>query len=172
MKITKLRISTIPILSTILVATLLVTSCGLITDLKIALASSGPLVSLLVSKGLLKQDKADAITKDFKDAVNVADVLDKATKTATTTGQKLDAAQTAERAWVAIYKRGNFGSNQAIKTAADIADGIFASIVLFYGGQPASPSHVPRANRPRTEKELADSIKAQTQALKRALEAK
>jgi hypothetical protein len=159
---------------------LLVTSCGLITDLKIALASSGPLVNLLVSKNLITEDSAKAITQDFKDAVNAADVLDKATKTATTTAQKLDAAQTAERAWVAIYKRGDFGDNAAIKTAADIADGIFASIVLFYGGQPASASHIPRSVRaPRTEaereaqkKQFADAIKAQTQALKRALEAK
>lgn len=142
--------------------------CGFVSDLKIALASSGPLVTILVNKGVISQAKADFIRQDFGDAVDVVAVLDAKFKVAAGVPEKLAAAQQAETSWRAIYERGHFGVNPAVLDAANIADAIFATIVAYYGGRPVSLS-VSAKTAPKTEKALAETIKAKIKELKEKL---
>ena len=162
----KAKIIAAPIFALIL----LFTSCGLITSLKAALASAGPLVTVLARSGAINEANAQAILRDFSDGVTVAEELNANIKIATTKGMKAAAALKAERKWIEIINRGDFGTNLKIQTAANIADGIFASIVLFYGGVPTSMAHVPPSASNKSDKDMKMSIEAQIDHLKRTLE--
>lgn len=154
----------------LLAAVLFVASCELLTSLRVALASAGPLVTSLANAGVFPKSKADAILQDFSDGVRVAEGLKANIDLADTKGQKIAAAQKAQREWLAIYARGNFGANPKIQTAANIADGIFASLVLYYGGVPVSMAHLPPGATPTNDADFKRSIDQQIDQLKKALE--
>ncbi len=77
------------------------------------------------------------------------------------------AAQKALATWRSIYERGDFGHNSKILTAANIADGIFTSIALYYGAvPPAAPGAAKTVERAPTEAEL----NAQVERLRAAMQ--
>jgi len=145
---------------------------GFIASLKTAIASSGPLLSVLVNKKVLSQEKADFIRSDFNAAVDVVAELDKDFKAATNTGDKLAAAQKAERAWKAIYAQGHFGANATILEVANIVDAVFASVVAYYGGGPRASLTSRSGARIDSEEALAQHVKERAERIKELLKVK
>lgn len=139
----------------------------LFIGLHIALASSGPLLALLVGQGKLSQQKADWIRADFKSSVDIADALKDNVASATDTAGKLAAAQKAYRAFKDVYTLGHFGLDPTILAAANIADGVFVAIVELYGGHVDSVA--PHATEPMSETEKRAAIEAKIEDLKVAL---
>jgi hypothetical protein len=118
----------------------LLTGCGgsnVIKSFRLALAASGPLVSSLVNSGAIPQSKASAILQDFSDGAACADTLQSDFKLVAKDDpdarrKKLTASVTAMRCFRVIIGRQNFAAHPKVKTASEIADGILASLVIFY----------------------------------------
>lgn len=153
-------------------------ACGgnVIKSLRVALASSGPLVDSLVAAGVINRDKATAIIADFTDGSQVA--LDLQTDFAAIAKDdpqakalKLAAALKAARAWQAIVNRHDFAANDRIQNAANIVTAILASLVIFYSDAPVRTSaRVPRGTvKAPDEQALERQLKQQVEDLKTAL---
>ena len=151
---------------------------GLIKSFRVALASSGPLVNSLAASGVIPQSKATAIITDFNDGAGCALTLQNEFNAIPDdisereqTAQKLNASVRGLRCWRTIIDRQNFAAHVRVKQAADIAEGILASMVVFYsepGEMRASAESAPVTAR--NEKELEEKLKAQIKELERALE--
>lgn len=154
-------------------------SSSAIRSFRAALAASGPLVNSLAASGAIPQNRATAIISDFDAGAQCALTLqnafaaipDGATDREKTT-QKLNASIGALRCWRAIIDHQNFAVNARIKQAADIAEGILASMVVFYsepGEIRASVEREATVTAARDEKELERQLKQQVEALKAAM---
>jgi hypothetical protein len=136
-----------------------------VTELRIVLAASGPLVSSLEASGVLPASIGANVIQDFTDEANaVGDFSAALTACGTDNQCKANAAETLFNQSEAIYQRGHFGSNVKILTAANIARGIFESIKLYYASR--APNAKVSAVRTPTDKEL----KAKVQELKLAMQ--
>lgn len=150
-------------ITSIFLLAVLLTACGgidkLVTSLRMALVGGAPLVDFLVSQGKISQAKADALKTDFGDAITVVSALgDDLDAAGNDKIKQLAAAQKAEQAWLAIYGRGDFGANPQLFTVATIANGIFSSILTYFGGGPPQLTDKPSEN---TIKAQIDSLKAE-----------
>lgn len=163
----------------LVLATALLTACGgtLLGSLRAALAASPPLVNALVASGAITRPKADLIVRDFSDGATCAEGIrndfaaipsDAPDKKA----RKLSASVTGMRCFRVIIDRQNFAAHPRIQTAANIADGIFASLVVFYsepGAMRADASRSPGTVSASDEKELEARLKIKVDELERAL---
>lgn len=156
-------------------------ACGgtdLIRSFRVALAASGPLINSLVGSGVIKQSDATLITKDFSDGVTCADTLHVAFKAIAkddpnAKSKKLNASVSGFRCFRLIVQRRNFEKHPKVKNAADIAEGILASLVVFYsepGQIVASAESSTRVVSASDEKDLEAKLKRQIDELKAALE--
>lgn len=165
----------------VLVITLVLAACGgsdLIRTFRVALAASGPLVNSLVASGAIQQSDASAIIGDFGDGAACADTLHTAFNAIpkdapNAKSQKLNASVNGLRCFRQILQRRNFDKHARVKQSADIAEGILASLVVFYsepGQIVARDRGATRAITAKDEKELEKKLKRQIEELKATLE--
>lgn len=155
-------------------------SPDVIKSFRLALASSGPLVNALASSGAIPQSRVTAIIADFDAAAQCGLVLQemfsaipKDLPANEIKSRKLNASVNALRCFRAIVQRQNFGSNPRIQQVADIAEGILASLVVFYsdsGAMTASAESTPNVITASNEKDLEVRLKAQVKALEKAMQ--
>jgi hypothetical protein len=150
-----------------------------VKSFRVALASSGPLVNSLVNSGAIPQSKATAIIADFDAGAGCALTLQNEFSAIPSdltdgekTSRKLNASVNALRCWRLIINRQNFAVHPRIKQAADIAEGILASLVVFY----SEPGEIRASARPsatvtaRDEKQLERQLDDQVAALKKSMQ--
>ncbi|HEX5704849.1 MAG TPA: hypothetical protein VFX97_16750 [Pyrinomonadaceae bacterium] len=150
------------------------TACGgnVLTTVRLALASSGPLVNSLVAAGVLKQEQAGPIITDFTDGSNVALTLQTDFKAcAKDRPCKLRAAQKAETGFRAIINRQHFAANPRVQQIADIASGILSSLVIFYGGTSPNATVMVAmdAGPPLTDDQIEARVKPDADKLKQLM---
>lgn len=148
------------------------TACGggSLVTFRLALASSGPLVSSLVASGALKQEQAGPIIADFTDGAGIALALQTDFKACDKDRPcKLRAAQKAETGFRTIIDRHHFAANARINQIADIADGILASLVIFYGGGSTSTAMAVQPNL--TDEQIEAQVKPDIEKLKQLMKA-
>lgn len=159
---------------------ILLAACGkgLITSFRIALASSAPLVNSLVASGAIPREKAAAVIADFDAGAVCGQTLQadfaaisKDLPADQKKALKLTASTKAFRCFRVVIDRQNFALHPRLQQAANIADGILASLVLFYGGGPAAPSDAARAATVHalSEESMERQVKAQVKALEAAM---
>lgn len=153
-------------------------SSSAIKSFRLALASSGPLVNSLVAAGAIPQTKATAIIADFDAGAQCALTLQSdfnaipgELSERERTARKLNASVNALRCWRAIISRQNFAVHARVQQAADIAEGILASMVVFYSepGEMRASAERSATVTARNEKELEAQLKKQVEELKRAM---
>lgn len=154
------------------------TACGggtFIKSFRVALAASGPLVNSLVASGAIPQSKASDIIRDFNDGAQCAQTLQTAFSAIPKDDPdanrlKLSASVNAMRCWRVIVNRQNFALNPRIQQAADIADGILASMVVFYSEDGVMVNEVGRPTaKARDEKDLEKQMKEKIKELEAKL---
>lgn len=156
-------------------------SSSVIKSFRVALASSGPLVNSLASSGVIPQAKVSVIIADFDAAAQCGLILQemfsaipKDLPANEIRSRKLNASVNALRCFRTIVQRQNFGSNPRLQQVADIADGILASLVVFYS-EPGEMRASAIENSPnaasvaRNEKDLEAQLKVRVEALERAM---
>lgn len=163
----------------LLIWALMFPSCNTtaIRAFRAALEASPALTNSLVAAHIITQAQADMVTRDFKDGADVALQLDADFKAIPSNApdkraRKLTASVKAERAWRAIIARHNFAINSRVQQAADIADGILSSLVVFYsesGPLVASANARATVTNARDEKELEKRLSEEVDRLKQAL---
>lgn len=149
---------------------------NVIKTFRLAIAASSPLVNSLVSAGAIPQNRATAIIADFdagaqcgltlqndfaaipKDAVNDRSL-------------KLAASQKAFTCFRAIINRQNFAAHPRLQQAANIADGILASLVIFYSDATPMADALPTTATiaAKDEKDLMRQMELQVETLERAM---
>lgn len=130
------------------------------TDLRVALAASGPLI-----ESLNLGSQRGAVIADFTDLANGAATFANELKACgSATPCKLDAATKFESLFDSVIARGHFGLSPKLQTVENILRGIIASARIYFGGE-SSSSNARMAGKPVTE----DSIKAQIDELKKAM---
>lgn len=168
-------------LAALALAAVLFINCGGATILKsfrVALASSGPLVNSLVASGAISSTKATAIIADFDAGAQcgltlegafaaIPDDLPEREKTA----RKLNASVAGLRCFKVVIDRRNFATHPRIQQVAAIAEGVLASLVVFYSepGEMRASAEGVATVKARNEKELEVQLKAQVETLKRAM---
>jgi hypothetical protein len=153
-------------------------SSSAIKSFRLALISSTPLVNSLVAAGAIPQTRATAIIADFdagaacaltlqSEFAAIPDDLTDREKTA----QKLNASVRALRCWRDVINRQNFAAHARVKQVVDIADGILASMVVFYSepGEMRASTEPAASVKARDEKDLERQLKAQVEELKAAM---
>lgn len=153
-------------------------SSSAIKSFRLALASSGPLVNSLVAAGAIDSTRANLLITDFNDAAgcgltlqNTFAAIDPDLPDRERTTQKLNASVNALRCFRAIVQRQNFASNVKVQNVANIAEGILASLVVFYSepGEMRASAERTASVTARNEKELEAQLKRQVEELKRAM---
>lgn len=172
------------VLSLLLTIVLKASGCGaadLFKGFQVALQSSRPLVTSLVSSGVLNQTQADAIVTDFGEgaqcgvtAANAFAAIPGDLPANEKKARKFSASQTALQCFRVIVQRRNFASHPRIQNAADIADGILASLVIFYSSGAQRTAINARNTSTRTvdatsEDELEERLRNRVKELKAAL---
>lgn len=144
--------------------------CGgstLLKSFRIALASSAPLVNSLVAAGAIPQGKATAIIADFDAGAQCGLALQNEFSTATTRAEKFAASSRALTCFRIIINRQNFAAHPRIQQAANIAEGILKSLVIFYSDSSDTTTGPRRA--PVSEKVFEERMKQQVELLKATL---
>jgi hypothetical protein len=154
--------------------------CGgssLLKSFRIALASSSPLVNSLANAGVIPQTKATAIIADFNDGATCGlnlqeafNAIPKDLPASEIRSRKFQSSQSALTCFRAIINRQNFAANQRIQTAANIAEGILASLVIFYSSDATATVPSRNAVIARDEKDLEQKLKVRIDALEAALQ--
>lgn len=145
---------------------------NLIRSLRAALAASKPLVDSLVAAGVIAQSIATAVIADFGSGADAVGRFSTALAGISSNdpdklGKQLAAAQQLERDWRAIVLHGNFASHPRIQSAANIADGIFSALVIYFGGTPLGAQ---RGAQAMSHKQVEKHLDQQVHALKLALQ--
>ncbi len=151
---------------------------NVIRSFRLAIAASGPLVNALVAAGAIPENRATAIIADFDAAaqcgLTLQDDFAAIAKDATDArARKLAASQKAFNCFRVILNRQNFAVHPRLQQVANIADGILASLVVFYSsGTPG----IAAASLPTTatiaakdEKDLLRQMELQVEALEKAM---
>lgn len=167
--------------ATLLLVIILEFGCGAGTALKsfrLALASSGPLVNSLVAAGAIPSARAQAVITDFNDGAGCGLALQTdfaaIPKDATEqekTSLKLNASVKALKCFRLIVDRQNFAVNPKVQSVANIAEGILASLVVFYSepGEIRASAESRATVTVRNEAELEAALKAQVETLRKAM---
>ena len=143
--------------------------CGgdsLLKSFRVALVSSAPLVNSLVAAGAIPQTKATAIIADFDAGARCGLTLQEAFKVAQTRADKFTASSNALSCFRVIINRQNFAAHPKVQTAANIAEGILNSLVIFYSDSDAADG--PRRTAV-SEKAFEERMKQQVEELKAAM---
>jgi len=149
-------------------------SCGggtLLRSFRIALASSGPLVTSLAASGAIPQGKMSALITDFDTGSQCGLTLQNQFKAIPSTlavsdqrSRKLQASQAALQCFQAVVSHQNFALHPRTQKVASVAEGILASLVAFYSESSGDPtSAVAGLSEDEFEKRLSkrvDELKA------------
>lgn len=159
----------------------LIIACGstsVLRSFRSALAASSPLVNSLVASGAIPQSRAQSIITDFNDGASCGLTLENAFAAIPkdlgereVTTRKLNASVTALRCFRAIIERQNFAANPKVQNVANIAEGVLASMVVFYSepGEMKASAVRSATVTARNEKDLEDQIAQQVETLKQAM---
>lgn len=153
-----------------LILTIILEGCGgstLLKSFRVALASSAPLVNSLVAAGAIPQSKATAIIADFDAGAQCGLTLQNEFSAATTRAEKFQASSRALTCFRAIINRQNFAAHPRLQQAANIAEGILNSLVIFYSDSSDTTDGPRRA--PVSEKVFEERMKQQVEELKRVM---
>lgn len=155
-------------------------SSNVIRSFRLALAASGPLVNALAASGAIPQSRVTAIIADFdagaQCGLTLQDDFAAIPKEAPDArARKLAAAQKAFTCFRAIINRQNFAAHPRLQQVANIADGVLASLVVFYssgGAMDAGSSAAMSAATisAKTERDLERQMEAQMKALELAMQ--
>lgn len=155
------------------------TACNpnLIKSFRVALASSGPLINSLVNTRAIDATVASNVRTDFDDGAKCADTLQSDFSLIpkgdpNSKGRKLNASARALKCFRVIIDRQNFAKHPRLQTASNIAEGILATLVVFYseaGPMRASAEGSRRAVRASDEKDMEQKLKSQVEELKQAM---
>lgn len=159
----------------------LAVACGggsILRSFRVALTASAPLVNSLVSSGAIDQTKASAIIADFDAGAvcgltlqNDFTAIPKDITEREQSSRKLSASVNGLKCFRAVIQRRNFAAHPRIQQVADIAEGILASLVVFYsdpGPMRASAEDTATVTA-RNEKDLEKQLEAQVETLKKAM---
>jgi hypothetical protein len=157
-------------------------ACGtgnVIKSFRLAIASSGPLVNSLVAAGAIPQDRASAIIADFDAGAACGLTLQEdfaaIAKDATDArARKLAASQKAFNCFRVVLNRQNFAAHPRLQQVANIADGILASLVVFYSAGSVGDATLPTTATisAKNEADLMRQMELQVQALEKAMRVK
>ncbi len=154
-----------------LLLSIAILNCGgstLLKSFRIALASSSPLVNSLVASGAIPNTKATAIIADFDAGAQCGLTLQNDFNAAgESRSAKFAASSKALTCFRVIINRQNFAAHPRIQQAANIAEGILNSLVIFYSDTPSSDPTAARA--PISEEAFEKRVEAQIKALKESL---
>lgn len=171
-------------LSALLLTAVLLLSCGgqaLLVSFQTYLSASGPLVDSLVASNLIPQSKAAVLIADFSDGAQCGinlqtdfDAIPKDLTPAEIKRQKFLASSKALQCFRVIVARQNFALHPRVQQAAAIAEGVLASLVLFYsGGSQRSigigPALAPHVVEATDEKDLERQLERKLKDLKKAM---
>lgn len=166
-------------LATLALAVVLVAcSNGALKTFRIGLAASRPLAQSLVTSGAITQELADKVVNDFDDGAQCGITLQDAFNAAKSLPKeeqrraKFTASSTAFSCFRAIVQRNNFARHKRFQDVANIAEGILASLVVFYSDSATTRSELlvqPRFTA-SSEKELMQKMKAEMKVLERAMQ--
>lgn len=179
MRLTRLTLHKQVVLSALL-SVVIQAGCGgavLLKSFRIALLSSPPLVNSLVAAGLIPETKATAITTDFSDGAqcgldlqNTFAAIDKSLPADQQKRLKFQASSTGLSCFRVIVQRQNFAANPRIQQVANIAEGVLASLVMFYSGPSASAARPhPQAVTAGSEKELEQKLSAKVDEMEKLM---
>lgn len=164
-----------------LTLTVILVACGnnaLLPTFRIGLAAARPLANSLVASGAITQELADKVIKDFDDGIQCGITLNDAFNAARSLPKaeqrraKFTASQTAFTCFRAIVQRNNFAQHKRFQDAANIAEGILASLVVFYSDSSTPMDGVlvqPRFTA-SSEKELIEKMKKEMKVLEKAMQ--
>lgn len=154
-------------------------SSNLIKSFRVALASSGPLVNALAASGAIPQNRVTAIIADFDAGAQCGFALqqdfaaiDKELTSEQQRPLKLSAATRAFKCFRTVLERQSFAAHPRLQQVANIADGILASLVIFYSdgtGDAVSPARSAATISARTEGDLERQMESQMKALSEAM---
>lgn len=147
---------------------------SVIKSFRLAIAASGPLVQSLVDAGAIPQNRAAAIIADFDAGAQCGLVLQQdfaaiPKDAANSRALKLAASQKAFSCFRVILNRQNFAAHPRLQQAANIADGILASLVIFYSDSPSMEVSAVATITAKDEKDLLRQMESQVEALERAM---
>lgn len=154
------------VICSLLITIVLESGCGgstLLKSFRVALAASSPLVNSLVSAGVIPQAKATAIITDFNDGAGCGLALQQsfeAAKGLPVSQQKqakFQASSTALSCFRVIINRQNFAASKRVQDVANIAEGILASLVIFY--QPSSTESASALSEKEFERQMEAKVK-------------
>lgn len=155
------------------------TACGgggFIKSFRVALASSGPLVNALATSGAIPQNRVTAIIADFDAGAACGLALQQDFSVipkddADHTAEKLAASTKAFKCFRVVVERQNFATHPRLQQVANIADGILASLVVFYSDSGADRAMAaPNATiTAKNEKDLERQMESQMKALEEAM---
>lgn len=160
-----------------LVVLLAACSNGALTSFRIGIAASRPLANSLVAAGAISQELADKVVRDFDDGAQCGAALQTAFNAAKSLPKeeqrraKFTASQTAFTCFRTIVQRNNFAQHKRFQDAANIAEGILASLVIFYSDSSTMKAELPVQPRftASSEKELMKKMKAEMKVLEEAM---
>jgi plasmid maintenance system antidote protein VapI len=165
----------------VLIATMLslVLACsgGALKTFRIGLAASRPLANALVAAGQISQELADKVVTDFDDGAQCGIALQDAFNAAKSLPKeeqrraKFTASSAAFTCFRAIVQRNNFAQHKRFQDAANIAEGILASLMVFYSDSSAVRAELPvqPTFTAQNEKEMMERLKKEMKVLEEAM---
>jgi hypothetical protein len=166
-------------LPALLLTVVLLAACGakdLLQAFRGALAMYDPLVNSLVASGAISPTFAGTLRTDFSNGVGCGDKLYTDFKAIPKNDpdakrKKLSASVSGARCFKFIVDRQNFAKTEQTKRISEIAEGILASMVVFYSEPGEIRADVSRSRTVTAsdEKELERKLKAQIDELKAAM---
>lgn len=157
---------------------LFLTACNdtVIQALRATIAASAPLRQTLVDEGAISAELSTKLEMDFNDGADCADVLNQDFKAIPkddpdAKAKKLNAGVKAGRCWKTILLRQNFAKHPRLQRAANIIDGAFAAVIVFYSepGVMRASAESRASAPPKDEKELEADLKKRIDELKKAM---
>lgn len=150
---------------------------NVIKSFRLAIAASGPLVQSLVDAGAIEPNRAAAIIADFDAGAQCGLTLQNdfaaiPKDAANSRALKFAASQRAFTCFRVVIDRQNFAAHPRLQQAANIANGILASLVIFYSdGSTARVSDLTSVATitAKDEKDLMRQMESQVEALERAM---
>lgn len=154
---------------------------NVIKSFRLAIAASGPLVNSLVAAGAIPENRASAIIADFDAGAQCGLTLQDdfaviPKEDVNARSRKLAASQKAFTCFRVILDRQNFAAHPRLQQVANIADGILASLVVFYSDSNMAVQSA-RSAQPTTatiaardEKDLMRQMENQIKALEKAMQ--
>lgn len=163
-------------LALLLTICLFLAACGdtVIQSLRATIAASKPLRETLVAEKVISQELSDKLGTDFDDAADCADTLNQDFKAIPSNApdkdnQKRNAAIKAGRCWKPILLRQNFAQHPRLVRVANIIDGAFAAVIVFYSEPGEIRASTEGTSTVRDEKELEADLKKRIKELREAM---